>query len=317
VAVEARSGFGEAVSGHVIVSGASGLIGTALVAPLRADGVDVRRLVRRPPRGGDEIAWQPGRGELDPGSFAGALAVVNLSGASIGRLPWTRSYRRTLIESRLQSTRTLAAVIRRLGTDPPALVSASAVGFYGSRPGETLTEAAPAGATFLARLSADWEREAAGAGPHARVALLRTAPILHPPGVLKPLITLARLGLSGPLGAGRQIWPWISLEDEVRAIRHIIDRGLGGPVNLSGPEPASANEIGRELAHALHRPYLLPAPNWALRLALGRDAADSLLLSDARVVPEALTRSGFEFRQPTARAAIGRALAAEGRTDAR
>lgn len=293
---------------RIIISGASGLIGSTLTRSLQADGVKVTALVRRQPRNADEVFWDPGRRDLDPGLLAGADAVVNLNGASIGRLPWTRRYREVLRTSRLAPTRTLADALRHLGGDAPMLVSASAVGIYGDRPGETLTEASTAGKGFLAQLCVDWEAEALEAGPGAKVALLRTASLLHPEAVLKPLIPLTRFGVSGPLGTGHQIWPWISLEDEVRAIRHIIDHRIEGPVNLSGPTPASARDIGRHLARRLRRPYLLPAPEWALRLAIGRDAAESLLLSDATVVPEVLTGSGFRFTAPTAREAIDTAL---------
>ncbi len=293
--------------GNIIVSGSSGLVGSALVRSLRTDDIGVTRLVRHEPRAVDEVRWDPQQ-PLDPAVLAGASAVVNLNGASIGRLPWTGGYRQQLVESRIRSTATLAAAIRQLGRAAPLFVSASAVGYYGDRPGERLTESASVGDTFLAELSADWEATALNVGPDARVALLRTAPILHPQGVLKPLVLLTKLGVSGPLGGGKQIWPWISLTDEVRAIRHVIDRGLTGPVNLTGPEPASANDIGRAIAAELSRPYVVPAPKWALRLALGRDAADSLLLSDANVAPEALLESGFEFEHPTVQRAVASAL---------
>ncbi len=293
---------------RIIISGASGLIGSELRTSLQADGVLVISLVRRPPRSSDEVLWDPGSSALDPAVLTGADAVVNLNGASIGRLPWTRKYREVLRSSRLAPTRTLVDALRQLGQDAPMLVSASAVGIYGHRPGETLTETSPTGDGFLARLCADWEAEALKAGPDVPVALLRTASLLHPQAVLKPLIPLTRFGVSGPLGTGRQIWPWFSLEDEVRAIRHIIDHRITGPVNLSGPTPASAREIGRHLAQRLRRPYLLPAPKWALHLAIGREAADSLLLSDAKVVPEVLNRSGFQFTVPTAPEAIDAAL---------
>lgn len=299
---------------RVIISGASGLIGGALATSLLADGAQVIRLVRRPPRAVGprevEVCWDPTGARLDPDALAGATAVVNLSGASIGRLPWTRRYRQTLERSRILSTRTLATAIGELGDDAPPFVSASAVGFYGHRPGEHLTEQSVGGETFLARLCAKWEQEARKANSVTRVALLRTAPLLHPAGVLRPMITLARRGLSGPLGSGRQVWPWISLTDEVRAIRHIIDHDVHGPVNLAGPTPATANEIGRALAHRLRRPYLLPAPAWALRLGIGGDAADSLLLADAHVQPDVLTRSGFTFTHPTAQDAIDDAVRA-------
>ncbi|RSZ63445.1 TIGR01777 family protein [Corynebacterium hylobatis] len=293
---------------RIIISGASGLIGSALRTSLEADGIQVTSLVRRPPRNSDEVSWDPGRSPLDPDVLAGAAAVVNLNGASIGRLPWTTKYREILRSSRLGPTRTLADALRELGDEAPMLVSASATGIYGNRPGETLTETSPAGDGFLARLCVDWETEALKAGPDVKVALLRTASLLHPEAVLKPLIPLTRFGVSGPLGGGRQIWPWFSLDDEVRAIRHIIDHHITGPVNLAGPTPASAQAIGHHLAKRLHRPYLLPAPTWALRLAIGREAANSLLLADATVVPEVLSRTGFQFTAQTARQAIDTAL---------
>jgi len=293
---------------RIVISGASGLIGTALTASLREDAVDVTTLVRRPPRRAGEVQWAPGEHELDPQVLAGATAVVALGGASVGRLPWTPRYRRELVRSRLTTTRTIATAVRALGDDAPALVSASAVGYYGSAPGATLTEASPAGDTFLAELCVRWEDEAERAGDHARVALLRTAPIIHRRGVLKPLIQLTRFGVAGPIGPGTQMWPWISLDDEVRAIRHIIDEQCVGPVNLTGPTPASANEIGRALARRMRRPFWVPAPAFALRLGLSAAAADSLLLSDADVRPAVLEASGFTFRHRTAESAVDAAL---------
>lgn len=292
---------------RIVISGASGLIGSALVSALRADGVEVTTLVRRAPRSEDETQWAPGDSVLDPGALDGAEAVVALGGASVGRLPWTKRYRRELVDSRLQATRTLTTALRALRTDAPALVSASAVGYYGSAPGEVLTEESAAGETFLADLTVRWEAEARRAEDHTRVALLRTAPVIHRRGVLKPLIQLTRFGVSGPLGRGTQVWPWISLDDEVRAIRHVLDRKISGPVNLSGPASATANDIGRTLAAQMHRPFWLPAPAWALRLTLG-DAAESLLLPDADVRPAVLERSGFRFLHPTAADAVTAAL---------
>ena len=293
---------------RIVISGASGLIGTALASSLRSDGVDVATLVRRPPRDPSEIQWSPGERELDPDVLAGADAIVALGGASVGRLPWTPKYRRELIESRLTTTRTIATAVRALRDDAPALVSASAVGYYGSAPGETLTEDSLAGDTFLAQLCVRWEQEAQRAGEHTRVALLRTAPIIHRRGVLKPLIQLTRFGVAGPIGPGTQIWPWISLDDEVRGIRHVIDERLVGPVNFTGPTRASADDIGRALAQKMRRPFWLPAPTWALRLALSSAAADSLLVADADVRPAALERSGFVFTHSTAQQAVDAAL---------
>lgn len=295
------------MTGRIVISGASGLIGSALADSLRADGVEVTTLVRRAPQSEDEAPWEPGESPLDPEVLAGAEAVVALGGASVGRLPWTRGYRRELIDSRLQATRTLTTALRALRADAPALVSASAVGYYGSAPGEVLTEDSAAGETFLADLTVRWEAEARQAEDHTRVALLRTAPVIHRRGVLKPLVQLTRLGVSGPLGRGTQVWPWISLDDEVAAIRHIVDAKVAGPVNLTGPTPASANDIGRALAVRMHRPFWLPAPAWALRLALG-DAAESLLLPDADVRPQVLERTEFHFTHRTAAEAVDAAL---------
>jgi len=292
---------------RIVIAGASGLIGCALRNALHADGFEVVRLVRRPARSAHEVQWLDDA-ELAPDVLAGAAAVVNLNGASIGRLPWGARYRDELLRSRLVPTRTLAEALSRLGADAPPLVSASAVGFYGDRPGERLTEASGPGRTFLAELCVRWEQEALAAADVTRVALLRTAPVLHPRAVLRPMIGLTRLGLGGPLGSGAQHWPWISLTDEVRAIRHIIDADLHGPVNLAAPAAAEAGEIGRALARRLHRPYLVPAPAWALRLALGGAAADSLLLADAVVAPDALRTSGFAFAHPTVDAALDSVL---------
>lgn len=296
----------------ILIAGGSGLIGSALIDSLRGDGIDVRQLVRRQARSADEIEWNPGQTPLDPGVLEDVTAIINLSGASIGRLPWTKSYERTLSASRIGPTKTLATAVKEFGHGAPAFISASAVGYYGDRPGHILTEADAAGQTFLAQLCDEWEHEALAASDTTSVVLLRTAPILHPKGVLKPMIMLTRFGLGGPLGKGEQIWPWISLTDEVRAIRHILETDLKGPVNLAGPVAASANQIGRTLAEIMHRPYLLPAPAWALRLGIGRDAADGLLLSDANVVPDKLLGSGFHFEHRTQEEAISAAMASEG-----
>lgn len=292
----------------IVLAGASGLIGTALHRALVERGENVVRLVRRPIRHPGEMEWDPASGRLGPDALMGARAVIALNGASVGRLPWTPRYRRTLMVSRLQATRAIAACLRELGSDAPAFLSGSAVGFYGSRLGEPLTEGSSPGDTFLARLCVFWEREALAVSDITRVTLLRTAPVMHPQGVLQPLMRLTSLGLAGPLGRGTQVWPWISLEDEVRGILHALDSQLSGPVNLTGPLPATATEIGRELARQMRRPFWLPAPEWALNIALSRDAVESLLTSNAQVQPEALLDSGFTFSHPTPQAAIRAAL---------
>jgi len=297
--------------GEVVVAGASGLIGSALVRSLQADGVSVVRLVRRPARSADEREWLTDASPLSPDVLAGADAVVALNGASIGRLPWTRRYRKTLRESRLRPTETLAGALRQLGDGAPPFLSGSAVGFYGSQPGVQLDESSRRGDTFLAQLCVEWEDAARHAGDSCRVVHLRTAPVVHREGVLKPLMRLTALGVGGPIGRGTQMWPWISVEDEVRAIRHLIDSDVAGAANLAGPTPASANDLGRAVAKSMHRPFWLRTPEWALKLALGSAFAESLLTSDANVVPAVLQASGFEFQHQTVQAATREALAAD------
>jgi uncharacterized protein (TIGR01777 family) len=297
---------------RVVVAGASGLIGSALVDSLRSDGIAVTTLVRRPPESADEVQWLADAEPLDPGVLDGADAVVGLNGATIGRFPWTRGYKSTLLWSRITPTRAIARAVRELGEGAPAFVSASAVGYYGSAPGALLTEASPRGDTFLADLCGEWESAALAAGEHARVALLRTAPIVHPQGVLKPLLLLTRFGVSGPIGRGTQKWPWISLEDEVRGIRHVIDSQISGPVNFTGPTPASANDLGFALAVRMNRPFVLRAPVWAIKLVLGADATEALLTTDAAVIPGVLEASGFEFHQRTVEEAVNAAVPARG-----
>lgn len=294
---------------RVVVAGASGLIGRALVASLRADGAAVTTLVRRPAERPDEVEWLRDSTPLDPAVLDGADAVVGLCGASIGRFPWTAKYKNTLLWSRITPTQVLARALRELGSSAPVFASASAVGYYGTAPGARLTETSPRGDSFLADLCGEWETAALAAGEATRVVLLRTAPVVDRAGVLAPLVLLTRLGLSGPIGRGTQAWPWISLHDEVRAIRHAIDGELAGPVNLAGPTRATANDLGFALAVRMNRPYLLRAPVWGLRPALGDDATEAILTSDAHVVPEALESSGFGFAHPTVEDAIDAALA--------
>jgi uncharacterized protein (TIGR01777 family) len=297
-------------SRRVVVAGASGLIGSALVDGLRADGIDVTSLVRRAPQKPGEVEWLTDSSPLDPAVLAGAHAVVGLNGASIGRFPWTPKYKNTLLWSRITPTRAIARAVRELGTDAPAFVSASAVGWYGSAPGVTLTEESPRGDSFLADLCGEWESAAAAAGDHARVTMLRTAPIVHRDGVLKPLLLLTKLGVSGPIGRGTQVWPWISLDDEVRAIRHIIDSDITGPVNLTGPTRATANDLGFALAQRMNRPFVLRAPVWGMKLVLGADATEALLTSDADVAPEVLEKSGFAFAHADVESAVAAAVPA-------
>lgn len=295
---------------RVVLAGASGLIGRALAASLRDEGTTVTRLVRRPAAAPDEVEWLTDDSPLPPDILAGADAVVGLNGATIGRFPWTESYKHDLLWSRITPTQAIARAVRELGDDAPVFLSSSAVGYYGSAPGERLTEHSGRGETFLADLCGEWETAALAAGDRARVVLMRTAPVVHRDGVLKPLMLLTRAGVSGPIGRGTQVWPWISLDDEVRAIRHLMDADLEGPVNLTGPTRATANDLGFSLAVQLNRPYLVRAPVWAMRLLLGPDATEALLTTDAHVVPDVLEASGFGFEHPTVDEAVAAALAA-------
>ncbi|MET0812229.1 MAG: TIGR01777 family oxidoreductase [Microbacterium sp.] len=291
-----------------VVAGASGLIGSTLVTSLRDDGHDVRRLVRHAPEAPDEIEWLTDATPLDPAVLDGVDAVVGLNGASIGRFPWTATYKNTLLWSRITPTQALARAVREHGADAPHFVSASAVGWYGTAPGVRLTEDAPQGDSFLADLCGEWESAARAAG--GRVTTLRTAPIVHEDGVLKPLLLLTKLGVSGPIGRGTQVWPWISLDDEVRAIRHVIDHGVTGPVNLTGPTRATANDLGFALARRMNKPFVLRAPVWGMKLVLGADATEAILTADMDVVPTVLEASGFSFRHPTVEDAVAAAVPA-------
>lgn len=292
---------------RIVVGGASGMIGRALVRRLRARGDRVVVLVRREPTDADEIAWDPATGHLDPAALAGADAVVNLSGESISKLPWTAARRTAILASRVQATTAIVGALHaRADADEPVpvLVSGSAVGVYGDRPGERLTEAVGPGGGFLAGVVRAWEAAAREAPEPTRVVLARTGLVIGPEGATAPLRTLARLGLAGPLGGGRQHWPWISLHDEVAALVHAIDREeVRGPVNLVGPEPATADRVARAVAADAHRPYWLPAPGFAISLALG-DAGRDLLLADQLVVPGVLAASGFAFRHETVEEAV-------------
>lgn len=297
---------------RTVIGGASGLIGTELARQLTERGDTVVSLVRREPRDPSEVHWNPATGALAAETIRAGDAVVNLSGASIGRIPWTRSYRAEILTSRVTATRTLAEAVRTAserGDAPAVFVSASAVGFYGSRPGETLSEASAAGTGFLADVVRHWEaaaRASRDAQPAAaRTVFLRTGVVIAATGTMAPLRLLTRLGLAGPIGGGRQFWPWISLHDEVAAIVHLIDSKLDGPVNVAGPTPATQSDVMRAIARQLHRPYGMPLPAPIATTLLG-EAARELLLADQHVVPAALLSDGFDFRHPT----IADALAA-------
>ena len=281
----------------VLVSGSSGLIGQALVADLEGDGHRVRRLVRRPPQGPDEVRWTPTDGEIDRAGLEGADAAVHLAGPGIGDKRWSDDRKRELRDARVEGTDLLARALTELDDPPGVLVSGSAIGYYGDRGDEVLTEASGPGDDFLAQLCVDWEAAAAPAAEGGiRVALIRSGIVLAPGGgALAKLLPLFKLGLGGRMGSGHQYWSWISIEDEVRAIRHLIDGTAAGPVNLTAPEPATNQELTETLGQVLHRPTFLPVPGFGPKLLLGREATEAFLYASQRVQPTVLEQDGFAF----------------------
>ena len=293
----------------IVVTGSSGLIGSALLPTLRDDGHTVLRLVRRPPAGPDELRWDPAAGTLDPAALAGVDAVVNLAGVGIGDRRWTAARKRAVLASRVDATETLSAAmaaVAALDPRPRALLSASAIGWYGDTGDAPVDESDPAGHDFLAHVCLRWEaatRAAEEAG--VRVAHLRSGLVCGSGGLLGRLRPLARLGLAAPLGSGRQWWSWISLADEVGAIRHVLGTdGIAGPVNLTGPAPVTNREFTKALGRVLHRPVVLPpVPRVALRLAIG-EFADVGIVAGQRVLPRVLQQTGYRFRHETVEQAL-------------
>jgi len=294
----------------VLVAGASGFIGTPLVRALREAGHHVTTLVRREPRSASEFRWSPGTRPLDPAIVDGADVVINLAGASIGKLPWTEAYKQQILRSRVDATNTLVQAMRHADVPPALFLSGSASGVYGDRPADVLDDDAPAGTGFLAEVCTAWEGAAHAAPEGVRVVTLRTGIVVgQGGGALAPLVPLTKAGLGGRLGTGGQFWPWIALDDEVGAIVHLATAApdVSGPVNLAGPEPAVADRITRRVAEDLHRPHLFSVPATALRLVL-REAADEMLLSNQQMVPTKLLASGYTFRHTSAEDAVDAAF---------
>lgn len=292
----------------VVVAGSSGLIGTALVAALRRDGEQVLRLVRRPAAAPDERRWDPARGELDPAVFDGADAVVNLCGAGIGGKRWSGAYKQELRDSRITPTDVLATAVARAGV--PTLVNASGVHYYGDTGARAVDESGAPGTGFLPTLCVDWEAAThAATEAGARTVLLRSGVVLAGSGGMLPqLKALFLFGLGGRLGSGRQYQPWISLDDEIGAIRHALTTpSVRGPLNAVGPAPVTNAEFTRALGRALHRPTPLLVPGFALKLAVG-EFADEAILHSPRALPGVLEATGYEFRHPTVGAALTAAV---------
>ncbi|WP_103957764.1 TIGR01777 family oxidoreductase [Nonomuraea solani] len=282
----------------IIVTGASGLLGSALVEALRADGQEVVKLVRRPPRADDEAFWQPAEQTVDRAALEGAEAVVHLAGASIGDRRWTEAYKRELVTSRVEGTRLLAGALGELSRPPEVFLSASGMDFYGSTGDRVIDETHGRGEGFLAGLCEVWEGEARRAGDAGiRTVQARTAMVLSGRGgALGRMLPIFRIGMGAPLGSGKQYWSWISVDDWVGAARHVLkNREVEGPVNFASPSPVTNAEFTRTFGKALHRSTMpIPAPAFALSAGLGEFAREGLL-SSHRLEPRKLLDSGFRF----------------------
>ncbi|MFD8220997.1 TIGR01777 family oxidoreductase [Streptomyces sp. NPDC059697] len=294
---------------RIAIAGASGLIGSALTRSLTADGHEVVRLVRRAPRGKDEVRWDPDGQRMDAAGLAGCAAVVNLAGAGVASRRWTEAYKRKILDSRVRGTATLAAAVASLDERPQVFVNGSAIGFYGETGDRVVDESAPPGEGFLPSVCVAWE----GAAAPAREAGVRTVfartglVVAREGGAWGKLFPLFKAGLGGRMGDGRQYWSYISLHDEVAAIRHLIDTSsLSGPVNLTAPTPLTNREITEAMGRVLHRPTVFPTPAPLLRLALGDMSGD--ILGSQRVHPTRLLSSGFAFAFPSIEGALRAAL---------
>jgi len=287
----------------IAIAGSSGLIGSALVTALRASDNRVLRIVRRAPSNADELHWNPETGEFDPDALDGVDAVVNLCGAGIAAKRWSGAYKQQLRDSRIAPTEVLSAAVAEAGVG--VLISGSAVGFYGDTGDRVADETAPAGTGFLAQLCVDWEAATLTAQQAGvRVVLARTGLVVSPNGgLLGRMRPLFSLGLGARLGNGRQYMPWISLEDEVRALLFVMSHELSGPVNLTGPAPVTNAEFTAAMGRAVNRPTPWLVPGFALRRLLGEFAGEGLL-GGQRAIPAALERAGFQFHHNT----IGEAL---------
>ncbi|HET9117493.1 MAG TPA: TIGR01777 family oxidoreductase [Pseudonocardiaceae bacterium] len=294
---------------RVAIAGSSGLIGTALVALLRQAGHDVLRLVRRPPLGPDERTWDPSAATMDVGTLQGTDAVVNLCGSAMGDRRWSGEVKQAIRDSRIGPTEVLAAAVAE--HEVPVLVSASGVGYYGDTGDREVDETSPLGSGFLAQVCRDWEAATAPAvRAGARVVQVRTGLVISPAGglmgQLKPLFAL---GLGARLGSGTQYMPWISLDDEVGAIRFALEHDeLSGPVNLSGPDPVTNAEFTKAVGKAMHRPTPLIVPGFALRLIRGAELVDEMIMTGQRAVPSVLRNHGYQFQHATLAAALAAAL---------
>jgi len=285
---------------RVLVTGATGLIGSEVIRQLKERGDEVVTMVRRPAQNDSEREWYPDRGYIQPETMVGIDAVVNLAGATTGKLPWTKKYKEELIWSRVRATELLVQAMDEVKVKPSVFVSGSASGFYGDTFDVNKVETDAKGTGFLSDLAHAWEQAAMSAPKKVRVVLVRTTMVMsRSKGALGRLMPLLKLGVAGPLGPGSQWWAWISLPDEAAAILHLIDtKSATGAFNLTAPEPATCKQLIAALGKAMHRPTLIPVPRFALRLAFG-EGADELLICSQKLSAEKLLATGFKFEHAT------------------
>jgi uncharacterized protein len=279
---------------RIAVTGASGLIGTALVGYLKSQGHTVQRLVRRAAVSSEEITWDPIAGTVDMEALAGVDAVIHLAGAGVSDKRWTKKYKSEILNSRLLGTTTIAKAVAIV--KPQVFISASAIGWYGESGNRAVVESDRVGDDFLAAVCREWESAADLAGD-VRTVKLRTGIVLDPTGgALGKMLPLFRFGLGGKLSNGKQWWSWITLHDQIRAIAFLLENKVSGPVNLTSPNPVTNSEFTAGLARALHRPALFPVPGFALKIVLGGFSTE--ILGSKKVMPQALTEAGFTFDYP-------------------
>lgn len=284
----------------IAVTGASGLIGSALVPELRRDGHDVVRFVRRAPRAVDELPWNPASRDLDASLLPDVDAVVHLAGAGVGDKRWTKSYKAKILDSRRDGTTTIATAMAAAEPRPRVLLSISGMGYYGDTGEQVVDESSPQGGGFLAEVCRVWEASTAPAeAAGIRVAHMRTGVVLaRSGGALAKQLPIWRFGLGGRLGSGRQYLSWISLTDQVAAMRFLLASEVSGPVNVTAPEPVTNKEFGKALGRALGRPSLMWVPGPAMRIGLGEFANEGVLIGQ-RAAPTVLSEAGFRFSHPT------------------
>ena len=279
---------------RIAVTGASGLIGTALVGYLKSQGHTVQRLVRRAAVSSEEITWDPIAGTVDMEALAGVDAVIHLAGAGVSDKRWTKKYKSEILNSRLLGTTTIAKAVAIV--KPQVFISASAIGWYGESGNRAVIESDRVGDDFLAAVCHEWESAADLAGD-VRTVKLRTGLVLDPTGgALGKMLPIFRFGLGGKLSNGKQWWSWITLHDQIRAIAFLLENKVSGPVNLTSPNPVTNSEFTAGLARAMHRPALFPVPAIALKVVLGGFSAE--VLGSKKVMPQVLTEAGFTFDYP-------------------